>query len=365
MKLGRFIVDSHVHAQRFAAGKAFKEKIGKDTDKASYTDLAGTMALLEPYDNSARLLYDMDIYSVDMCVLLPAFGMTNELNAELVERHPEHFVAVCSAVETAQKAGRGEAPWTAEAAAAECDELLSSGKFVGLGEGFPADAGNRSTLGQVERLEQIRPTMEVAQKHGVPVRMHTGVIMGYPLTHHFWPETLNPMWATDLAVEYPDVPIILEHGGLQGWWSERLVEEALCVAAANDNVFLETGLWWSDLYKKALMDPNIGAEKLLWGCDWGASIPFHAQYDSHPPAYAVQVRKQKLVRHQIDVWGWSLKQLWRLDIVQDDLNLILGGNAARLYQLPVPHKRLFRPAYNAPQEPPVADDDDSIAPQCC
>jgi hypothetical protein len=113
MKLGRFIVDSHVHAQRFAAGKAFKEKIGKDTDKASYTDLAGTMALLEPYDNSARLLYDMDIYSVDMCVLLPAFGMTNELNAELVERHPEHFVAVCSAVETAQKAGRGEAPWTA------------------------------------------------------------------------------------------------------------------------------------------------------------------------------------------------------------------------------------------------------------
>jgi hypothetical protein len=55
--------------------------------------------------------------------------------------------------------------------------------------------------------------------------------------------------------------------------------------------------------------------------------------------------------------------------VQDDLNLILGGNAARLYQLPVPHKRLFRPAYNAPQEPPqespLADDEDSIAPQCC
>ena len=85
MKLGRFIVDTHVHAQRFAAGPEFsKQKL--DTASARYNDLAKVMRLLTPYDNSPRLLHDMDCYDVDMCVLLPAFGMTNELNLEIVEQ---------------------------------------------------------------------------------------------------------------------------------------------------------------------------------------------------------------------------------------------------------------------------------------
>ena len=138
MKMGRFIVDTHVHAQRFAAGKAFKEK-KIDTDKASYNDLALAIRGLVAYDNSPRLIYDMDCYDVDMCVLLPAFGMSNEMNAELVERHPDKFVAVCSAMETAKKSRMGEEPWTIEAAAKEVDKLLATGKFVGIGEGVPND----------------------------------------------------------------------------------------------------------------------------------------------------------------------------------------------------------------------------------
>ena len=361
MKLGRFIVDSHVHAQRFAAGPEFtKQQV--DPARARYNDLAKVMRLLTPYDNSPRLLYDMACYDVDMCVLLPAFGMTNELNLEIVDKHPGTFVAVCSAVQTQRKAVRGEEPWSAEAAAREIDELLATGRFVGIGEGMPTDNARTRAIDLAERLDQMRPVMEVARKHETVVRIHTGVVMGYPLTHNFWPESLHPIWTTDVATEFPDVPIILDHGGLQGWWSERLVEEAMNVAAAHDNVYLETGLWWTDLYTKALLDPNIGAEKLLWGCDWGASIPFHAQYGNHPPAYAVQLRKQPLVRHQVDVWGWSLKQLLRLDIVQDDLNLILGGNAARLFGLPVPHTRLFRPVGDELR--PQPGERDSIAPSC-
>lgn len=346
MKLGRFVVDAHVHAQRFAAGKAMREARNASdktaTDRPGYNDLAKVMRRLEPYDNSPRLLFDMECYEVDMCVLLPAFGMTNALNAEIVDAHPDRFVAVCGAMETARKAIAGEEPWTAEAAAAELDALLATGRFVGIGEGLPADNTNKTTISQTARLDQMRPVMEVARKHKTVVQMHTGVVMGYPLTFHYWPETLNPIWATDLAAEYPDVPLILNHGGVQGWWSERFFEECLTVAASHDNVYLETGLWWSDLYWKALLDPNIGPEKLIWGSDWGASIPFHANYGNHPPVYAVQTRKQRLVRHQVDVWGWSLRQLAKLDIVQDDLNLILGGNAARIYGLEVPHSRLFR-----------------------
>ena len=118
MQLGRFIVDTHVHAQRFAAGPEFA-KAKLDTKKARYNDLARVMRGLTPYDNSARLLYDRDCYDVDMCVLLPAFGMTNALNLEVVERHPDKFVAVCTAMETQRKSRNGEIEWTPEAAAAD------------------------------------------------------------------------------------------------------------------------------------------------------------------------------------------------------------------------------------------------------
>jgi predicted TIM-barrel fold metal-dependent hydrolase len=361
MKLGRFIVDAHVHAQRFAAGSALAAS-GSQVKPTGYGDLAKAIRTLTPYDNSPRLLYDMACYDVDMCVLLPAFGMTNELNLQIVEAHPERFVAVCGAMDTQRKATHDEASWSAQAAAAELDALLATGKFVGIGEGMPADSTRKTTIAQTERMDQLRPIMDVARKHKTVAHVHTGMVMGYPMTHHYWPESLNPIWATDLAAEYPDVPIVLNHGGLQGWWSERLVEEAMAVAAAHDNVYLETGLWWTDLYEKALVDPNIGAEKLLWGCDWGASIPFHVQHGGQPPVYAVQLRKQPIVRHQVDVWGWSLKQLLRLNTAQDDLNLILGGNAARIYGLKPPHTRLFRPVGHELVPQPGAPD--SLPPKC-
>ncbi len=47
--------------------------------------------------------------------------------------------------------------------------------------------------------------------------------------------------------------------------------------------------------------------------------------------------------HQVDVMGWSLKQVSRLNISQDDLNLILGGNALRVYNIPFSLTRMFRP----------------------
>src|SRR5689334_4085397 len=94
VKAGRFIVDTHVHAQRFAAGSALREQ-GEGARTARYETLAQVIRRLQRYDSSPRLLYDMDCYRVDVCVLLPAFGMTNELNVTLVERHPDKFVAVC------------------------------------------------------------------------------------------------------------------------------------------------------------------------------------------------------------------------------------------------------------------------------
>ena len=68
------------------------------------------------------------------------------------------------------------------------------------------------------------------------------------------------------------------------------------------------------------------------GTDWGASLPVYSQPTRYPPRYTRQNLKEGIVRHQVDIWGWSRRQLQHLDINQDDLNLILGGNAVRIYE---------------------------------
>ena len=97
MKLGRFVIDTHVHAQRFAVGKALREQQQRSQsgEREEWEQLSGVLSEVEPYDNSERLLYDMECYGVDMCVLLPAFGMTDDLNRKIVEEHPDRFVAEC------------------------------------------------------------------------------------------------------------------------------------------------------------------------------------------------------------------------------------------------------------------------------
>jgi predicted TIM-barrel fold metal-dependent hydrolase len=191
-------------------------------------------------------------------------------------------------------------------------------------------------------MDELRKVMDLAKKHKVPVRVHTGSPMGYPITYTHWPENWHPNWIRDLAAEYPDVSIIFDHGGMQGGRGEQLVEECIQVAANNDNVYLETGLYWTDLYYKALVDPNVGPEKLMWGTDWGASIPIQTQLGTNPQTFAAQVHKHGIVPYQVDIMGWSLKQVSRLDISQDDMNLILGGNALRIYKIDFPLSRMFK-----------------------
>ena len=345
MKIARFIIDSHVHVQRHAAGPEFK-KLGLDDPKnIKYEDLAEVMPKMKTYDNSKRLLYDMDCYGVDMCILCSSFGMDNEINVDLVERYPDKFKALAYPKETTDKAMAGEIEWTIDAAVEELDRLLSTGKYIGTGEGMPSNPTwkqNQRTVSQTERMDELRKVMNLARKHQVPVRVHTGSPMGYPITYGFWPENFHPFWIRDLAAEYPDVPIIFDHGGMQGGRWDNQVEECVQVASNHDNVYLETGQYWTELYYKPLSDPNVGPEKLMRGTDWGASIPIHTQLGLNPQTYAVQIRKEGLVTYQVDVIGWSLKQVSRLDISQDDMNLILGGNALRVYKIDFPLTRMFK-----------------------
>ena len=135
MKHGRFVVDTHVHAQRFAAGGALAER--KPASTRQWDVLGATMSGLVPYENTARLEYDMECYGVDACVLLPAFGMTDELNLEIVDRAPGRYVAACGATEYMGRCRDGEEEWSIDGVCAELDRLLATGRFVAIGESMP------------------------------------------------------------------------------------------------------------------------------------------------------------------------------------------------------------------------------------
>jgi predicted TIM-barrel fold metal-dependent hydrolase len=347
MKAGLFIVDTHVHPQRHAAGSALK-------GSTDYGDLGRAIQQVDAYDNSPRLLYHMDCYDVDMCILEPAFGMSNEINVELVKKYPDKFVANCQAgtKRTRDRVEAGEIEWDIKFVLEELDELLKTGNYVGIGEGIPAgkaisvEDGFPVYNSELSLMKEMMMICDLARSYEVPIRYHCGTNVGYEGHYHSHPWNFNPLWAHDLAMAFPEVPLIMEHGGIEGWWWERLYDECLAVAASHQNVYLETGRWWTDLYYKPLADRNIGPEKLLWGTDWGASLPIQTNIGGKylPATFTEQVRKDGIVRHQVDVWGWSLKQMLRLDISQDDLNLILGGNAVRIYKLRTPGglSRMFK-----------------------
>jgi len=122
---GIFTVDTHTHGQRHAVRF---QKRGVTPDYATLSNEMTAGATI--FSNAPRMLYHMDRYSIDVCVLLPAFSFTNELNAQIVKEHPDRFVAFCSEQET-RKSGK---PWNLKDSVENLDRLLSSGLYKGVGE---------------------------------------------------------------------------------------------------------------------------------------------------------------------------------------------------------------------------------------
>ncbi|MCL2122031.1 MAG: amidohydrolase family protein [Clostridiales bacterium] len=306
-------------------------------------------------DNSAMLLWHMEKYGVDKCIIKNTVGRSNQINADIVQRYPDKFIAICNDSETQNKSQTGEIKWTIEAAIKEIDGYLATGLYKGIGDGLARDrTKGKKLIPWDERLDQICQIMELARKYKVPVIYHVGIPVGSSSSidmarsraHAETCDNGNPLLCHEVASLYPDVPILMAHGGIEAsaYYMDDY-EKCLNVAGSHKNVFLETGQWWAELYDKPLKDANIGAKKLVWGCGWGQrNVLQHWMPGQIPTTYTGEYLDHPGDNHQADIWGWSLRELGRLNIPQDDLNLILGGNAAYLYDVetPLPHKRLFK-----------------------
>jgi len=336
---GRFVVETHAHITTLYQPKG--------TPEGRWRGLANAPedGEVEYFDNSALTLYDMERYGVDMCLLKPSMiGTTNEAQADLVDRYPDKFRAFCCDQTTKLKAARGEAKWTLEAAAEEVEAALKTGRYVGIGEFVPRDWDDKKVYGFEERLNEYRIFMELARKYDVTIDFHDFA----------WGYEWDP-WKllARISHEYPDVNIIVCHSGHSiGSYVEgdRAIRKACAVAggadrASGDNVFLETGTWPAEYYEIALKDPNVGPSQLIWGGDYG-HVPQYiiSNPGREPSSYSSVFKRWPLVpAYQPDWWGWAFHQIHKIRdwVTQDEINLILGGNAAKVFKLPVPHERMF------------------------
>lgn len=144
---------------------------------------------------------------------------------------------------------------------------------------------------------------EAIVESGVPALFHTGqtgVGAGMPGGNGLRLKYSNPMYMDDVAVDFPDMKIILAHPSFP--WQE----EALAVATHKPNVYIDLSGWSPKYFPPILVKyaNSLLKERMLFGSDWPAIMP--------------------------DRW---LSDFAKLDIKDEVRPLILKENARRLLQM--------------------------------
>ena len=106
---------------------------------------------------------------------------------------------------------------------------------------------------------------ERAQANAIPVMIHTGTSI-FPGARNIYAQ---PMLADDVAIDFPNLVIILAHGGRPLW-----MNEAFFLVRRHPNMYIDI----SGIPPQKLMEsfPRLEeiADKVLWGTDWpGPGVP--------------------------------------------------------------------------------------------
>jgi predicted TIM-barrel fold metal-dependent hydrolase len=142
----------------------------------------------------------------------------------------------------------------------------------------------------------VGPLFETAQELGMPVMIHTGT-SAFPGARS---RLGDPMLADDVAVDFPEMKIILAHGGRPLW-----PQEAFFLARRHDNVWMELSGIPARRIPELFPRLDVIPERVLYGSDWpGPGVP------------------------SLEV---CLDAFWRLDLPNNLKKMILIENACGLF----------------------------------
>jgi predicted TIM-barrel fold metal-dependent hydrolase len=145
-------------------------------------------------------------------------------------------------------------------------------------------------------IKELEIIYRAAEANGIPIMVHTGTSIFPGARNKFG----DPMYVDDVAVDFPNLKILLAHGGRPLW-----MDSAFFLVRRHPNVFLDI----SGIPPKSLLKyfPRLEeiAHKTLFGTDWpGPGVPEIAsnlaEFRNLPISEAA--KQQILSQTALEIW---------------------------------------------------------------
>lgn len=241
------VTDVHIHIQPWEQLKPdVRERMrqGKEDHFEFLLELMADPAALLRYLDE-RGIWRVGLINYPSQDMMGFDHTTNDFVADYVAHDPRRLIAV-----------GGVHPRFCPDPAGEVDRLVELGiRGLKIHPPHQLIAANAYTEG----LDALRAIYERAQHHQLPVTIHTGTSV-FPGARCKYG---NPMELDDVALDFPDLQLIMAHGGRPLW-----MDEAFFILRRHRNVWLDV----SGIPPKKLLEyfPRFTqiADRALWGTDW-------------------------------------------------------------------------------------------------
>ncbi|HXE58194.1 MAG TPA: amidohydrolase family protein [Gemmatimonadales bacterium] len=241
------VTDIHIHIQPWDQLKPAVKEVMRRGKEARWERLLALMhdprALLELMDASG--IERVGLINYPSPDLMGFDDSTNEFAARYASAAPERLLPF-----------GGVHPRFTRDPEGDVDRLVDLGirclKIHPPHQVFPANA-------YTEGLEALGRIYRRCEERGLPVMIHTGTSI-FPGARSKYG---NPLELDDVAIDFPDLRILMAHGGRPFW-----MEQAFFVLRRHPNVHLEV----SGIPPAKLLDyfPRLAeiSHKTVWGTDW-------------------------------------------------------------------------------------------------
>ena len=246
------IIDIHIHIQPLEMFKPHAHELIK-RGRRDYDEVVKYSA------SSSDFLKFLDAAEIERA------GLINYVSPDVIGFPPEvnDWIAnYCSANPKRLLAFGSVHPKFVDDAGAEVDRLAK----IGI-RGLKVHPSHQlfSPNAYRDGLGPLAAMYERAQSVHMPVMIHTGTSI-FPGARNLYAQ---PMLADDVSVDYPDLVVILAHGGRPLW-----MEEAFFLVRRHKNMYMDV----SGIPPQKLMEyfPRLEeiADKTLFGTDWpGPGVP--------------------------------------------------------------------------------------------
>lgn len=251
IKLSMKIINAHCHLIEIE--KAFDNNNVNIEFLSSISIFKDAKALI-PFISEKEIIHQMDEAGIEKTVLFacicPILYSSNEFVADVCSKHPDRFIGFASvdpklknAIETLENAIKNL-------------KLKGLKLHPPLQNFYPND-------------KKLWPVYELANYFNIPVVFHVGTTPFGKLTLL---KQANPILIDDVAVEFPDLKIILTHLGTL-WHNESFM-----VTEKNPNVYIDTAAYpyeITEILNEKLIK-RVGENKFIFGTDF--PMPYEGSF---------------------------------------------------------------------------------------